>query len=60
MKIIVSVILLILSFLGLILLGMDIDKRFPRISHILLAYYIEGAIVCGIVIGLCSAFLLMS
>lgn len=56
MKLALSIVLLVLAFLGLIFLGMDmdIDERLNKskiIPYILLAYMFGAAIVCGIVIG---------
>ena len=63
MKMAISIILLILSFLGLIFLGMDIDERYkksPIIPHTLLAYMFGAAVVCGIVIGVSCAIILIN
>ena len=54
-SIIISKILLLLSFLGLIFLGMNIDKRYKDttpIPHIPLAYTLGASIVYGIIIGI--------
>ena len=62
MKIAISMTLLLLAFLSLMFLGIDIDERYKEdehIPHTLLAYYFGASVVCGIVIGLSSTFLLM-
>lgn len=62
-RIITSIVLLFLSFLGLIFLGIDIDEKLKgdeNISHTLWAYYFGAAVVCGFVMGMSSTFLLMN
>lgn len=63
MKIALSIVLLILSFLGLMFLGMDIDTKLNDAkitSHTLLAYYFGAAVVCGIVIGMSSTIIMIN
>ena len=52
MKIAVSIILGLLSFVAMLLMGMDIDERKTPIPKLLLGYFVVGAFVCGIVLGL--------